>query len=403
VITSLFHPRQRAEELAALVDGSTPLREATSPATERLVGVVQLLRAAGDEPGSRPRDAFAVELRELLMAEASTVLTRENAGLALPARPRGTRERRLVAVATAAVLLGGTAGMATAAQSALPGQALYPVKRGIEKAQTQLSLSTEGRGRDLLKQADDRLLEAQALLAEDSATDTPRVPGTLDDFVGSAGRGADLLLASYQDSRDPATVAAVRSFAATALDRISAMSSTAPSEAQPGLRDAALALRRIDARARGLCDACSDLPTLAVPRVFLTSAEVERAMARFRVAQPDNSHPVVASKQDVHRAVTRRPSGSSTAPASGTSSSTRAAPSAPSGPSGPPVPRATETPQPPASGEVVPGVPVPTLPAAPVTPKLPSVTDLGVTGLTDGLGDTVETLLPDPGTGGLLP
>jgi len=391
-MTSLFHPRQRAEELAALVDGSTPLREATSPATERLVGVVQLLRTAGDEPGSLPRDAFAAELRELLMTEAATVLTRENAGLALPARPRGTRERRLVAVATAAVLVGGTAGMATAAQSALPGQALYPVKRGIEKAQTELSLSTAGRGRELLKQADDRLLEAQALLAEDSATDTPRVPATLEDFVGSAGQGADLLLASYQDSRDPATVAAVRSFAAAALDRVSAISSTAPPEAQPGLRDAALALRRIDARARGLCDACSDLPTLAVPRLFLTSAEVERAMARFQVAQPDNSHPVVASKQDVHRAVTRKPSGSSTASASGASPSTQATPAAP---------KAPVTPQAPTSGVAVPTVP--TLPAVPTTPKLPSATDLGVTGLTDGLGDTVETLLPDPSTDGLLP
>ena len=56
-----------------------------------------------------------------------------------PVRTRGKRERRLVAVASAAVLLGGTAGMATAAQNALPGEALYPIKRGIEKAEAGLS------------------------------------------------------------------------------------------------------------------------------------------------------------------------------------------------------------------------------------------------------------------------
>ena len=35
--------------------------------------------------------------------------------------------------------MGGTAGMASAAQESLPGQALYPVKRGLEKAAVTLS------------------------------------------------------------------------------------------------------------------------------------------------------------------------------------------------------------------------------------------------------------------------
>ena len=97
-----------------------------------------------------------------------------------------------MAVASAAVLIGGTAGMATAAQHSLPGEALYPVKRGIEKAELGLSMSSAGRGRDLLHQASDRLDEAQGLVDQGSATGTPRVPDTVAAFTASARDGRHL-------------------------------------------------------------------------------------------------------------------------------------------------------------------------------------------------------------------
>ena len=67
------------------------------------------------------------------------------------------RNSILVAAASSAVavLLGGSAGMAAAAQNALPGEALYPVKRGIESAQLQL-VSGPDRGRAQLANAADR-------------------------------------------------------------------------------------------------------------------------------------------------------------------------------------------------------------------------------------------------------
>jgi hypothetical protein len=389
-MTPLFRSRQRAEELAALLDGTPPLHVAADPATERLVGVAQLLRDRGAaDHRAVPRDAFVADLRERLMAEAATVLTPQNAGLALPARTRGKRERRLAAVASAAVLIGGTAGMATAAQDSLPGEALYPVKRTIEKAELGLSTSSAGRGRDLLHQASDRLDEAQGLVAQGSGTGTAQVPGTLDAFTASARQGSDLLLASFSESRDPATVAAVREFAATALARVTALSGDAPAEAQPDLRDAALALRDIDARAARLCDTCSDRPTLSMPPLFLTSVEVDRAMQRFQAAQPDNSHPVVATRQDLRRATAQRrgTSSSSSKPASGSGLSvTPVAPKAPEPTAGP-----TQ------------GTQLPKLPGTTSTPKVQITVDGDLSKITDGLGDTVETILPDPGTDGLLP
>jgi uncharacterized protein DUF5667 len=389
-MTPLFRSRQRAEDFAALVDGASPLREATSPATERLVGVAQLMRdhGAADERAI-PRDAFAADLRERLMAEAATVLTPQNAGLALPVRTRGKRERRLVAVASAAVLIGGTAGMATAAQDSLPGEALYPIKRGIEKAELGLSMSSAGRGHDLLRQASDRLDEAQGLVDQGSATGTPQVPDTVAAFTTSARSGSDMLLASYAESRDPKTVAAVREFTAAALAQVRALNSSAPAEAQPGLRDAAIALRDIDAQASRLCDTCSDLPALRVPPMFLASVEVDRAMQRFQAARPDNSHPVVAAKQDVRKAQAQRrgtASGGSRPATSGRVSVTPVVPDAPE-----------------ASAAPTPKSPLPGLPGATSTPKVQITADVDITKITDGLGDTVETILPDPGTGGLLP
>ena len=251
-------------------------------------------------------------------------------------------------------------------------------------------MSSAGRGHDLLRQASDRLDEAQGLVDQGSALGTPRVPDTVASFTTSARTGSDMLLASYAESRDPKTVAAVRAFTAAALAQVSALNQSAPADARPGLRDAAIALRNIDAQATRLCDTCSDLPALRVPATFLASAEVDRAMQRFQAAQPDNSHPVVAAKQDVRKAQAQRHStASGSKPASGGRVSVN-----------PAVPDAPEV-----SAAPTPKSPLAGLPGAGSTPKVQVTTDGDIKKITDGLGDTVETILPDPGTGagGLLP
>jgi hypothetical protein len=392
-MTTLFRSSRRAEEFAALVDGLSTVRTVDDAATERLVGLTRLLRVRGaDDPAALPRQAFATDLRERLMTEAATVLTPSVAGLALPARTRGKRERRLVAVASAAVLLGGTAGMATAAQSALPGEALYPIKRGIEQVEVRLSTSSAARGRDLLHQASTRLGEAQSLIGQGS-TGSPQVPHTLESFATQARQGSDLLMAAYADSRDPQAIASVREFAASALTRLAAMDTTAPPEAQGDLHAAALALRDIDGRASRLCGTCADLPALTMPKAFLASAEVDRAIARFQAAQPDNSHPVIASKQDVRRAASGSRVGSGVgskkAPAvGGTSTDGGAVPTLPAAPSAPAPTSDAPLPKVSVSGRI---------------PKVSVDASADPGAIADGLGDTVETILPDVGGGGLLP
>ena len=370
-MTAVFRAHRRAEEFDAVVDGRLAADDGRAELRE-LAGIVTVLR--GQEPVAPSAD-FTVALRTRLMAEAETVLSPSHASLRLPARRRGSRERRLVAAASAVVLFGGTASMAVAAQHALPGEALYPIKRGIEHAQAGLSTSPAGKGRDLLHQADDRLAEVQGLLADGSGNGTPQIPGTIDDFTAQAQEGAGLLLTSFQDSRDPATVVAVRIFAAHSITALQEMARTAPPDAQDELAAAATALSDIDARARDLCDTCaSNLPDLDVPSMFLAASEVDRALRAIHVDGLDNSHPVPIDK------------GALKAPLAGSG------PTAPSSPSASPSP----------SG-VLPGTAPGTGPTS-LLPKLPGTdeqakkgsVDGTVSGITDGLSGVVETLLPDP-------
>ncbi|NUR08409.1 MAG: hypothetical protein HOQ22_01740 [Nocardioidaceae bacterium] len=381
-MTALFRPRQRTEVFAARVDGADRVVRADAE-VERLVGVATTLRTFAESPVQQavaaPRDEFVADLRARLLAETAVVLTPENRSLRLPERRRGTRERKLVAVATAAVILGGTAGVATAAQSALPGDALYPLKRGIERAETGLASNDAGRGRDLLSSATDRLDEVDRLLARRAPTASPQIPGTLHDFSAQAREGSGLLLTSYDESQDPATIDAVRRFAADGLATLRAMSTTAPPDARDELRDAANTLRDIDRQARALCDSCSDLPPLHVPRLFLVSADAQRALARAGSdATPlDNSHPVIVPKDALHAVEevgSRLTNGATSgpAPAPGGSSPT-------TGPQGPALPTPTGS------------------------PKIRVRVEINGKGVDtgDGLDQTVKTLLPDPD--GLLP
>ena len=291
-MTALFRARRRADEFAAAVDG----RRAVSEELRPLVSVATALREES-HAAPTPRPEFAAELRALLMAEAERSLS-PDAPLVLPPRQHGPRERRLAVAASVAVLLGGSAGMAAAAQSALPGEALYPIKRGIERAEAGLSVSTAGRGEDLLRQADGRLTEVEGLLAGTPAA-APQVPSTIQDFIGQAQEGAELMLASFEETSDPATVVAVRQFAASSIAMLQEIARTAPPEAQDELAAAAMALKDIDARAAELCPTCGeDLPDLQVPGVFLAAAEVDRAFALVAEQRLlDNSHPVVADKR----------------------------------------------------------------------------------------------------------
>ena len=406
-MTALFSARRRADELASALDN--PHRDVDAELRE-LVGVVGALRrTVDDDPFATPRADFAADLRARLMAEAVDVME-PGAALVLPSRPTGRRERRLVSAAAAVVLVGGTAGMAAASSGALPGDTLYPVKRGIERAEAGLSVSKAGKGRALLQQASGRLTEVQGLLAERRPGDEPRVPAALDDFVTQAQEGSGLLMDSFREDRDPARVTDVRAFTADALADLEDLAATAPASVQPELRAAAIALRDIDLQASRLCDSCAaGTPTLDLPAVFLAAAEADRALEGLDAGALDNSHPFVVPKSLVPAG---RGDGREKKPAAGDGQDgdgqndgggIGGTPSTPGLPGTPSLPGGGTG----GGGDTGGG---PTSPGGTLEDTVDGVggtLDDTVGSITDGLTGVVETVLPDPlgdgSTGGLLP
>lgn len=386
LLAALPPARRRAEEFDAALDGAR-----TDARTSALVGIAERLRAT--QPVV-PRPEFVAQFRGRLMAEATTVLTPTNATLTLPARKPGARERRWAAAAAAFVLVGGSAGMAVAADSSLPGQALYPVKRGIEQAQAHLAITSAGRGHALLGQADTRLAEVKGLLAAGS-TDRAQVPSTLGAFTAQARQGTALLLASYRDSRNPASVVAVRRFAAHALGTLVTLQPQVPAAAHNELARAANTLQRIDARASRLCESCAaSLPPLRMPPTVLTATQVDRALAQAHGHHLNNSHPVVVDTSTLRRVLAghrqHRP-GSTTEPdqtASGSGVAPTQSPTeAPSG-----APGTSSTGASASGGDASSNLPG----TGTATTNVGKTVKKTLHKTTDQLGDLTQTLLPDP-------
>ncbi len=370
-MTSLLGAKKRAEEFAAAVDRSRPTdaRHPETPELAELVGLVGSLRSL-DAPSPRP--GFSATLREQLLAEAEGTLA-TNAVLTLPARRRGARERRLAAAASAFVLVGGTAGMAAAAQNALPGDALYPIKRGLERAETDLSSGDGAKGRQLLDQATHRLGEAEALLDSSRVT---QVPATLDAFTSQAQRGAELLLSAYAADGETGDITTLRDFASDGLTALQELARIAPASAQERLTTAALTLQRIDQAASEACSSCSDLPALQMPPLFLTAADATRALDAGKSAVLDNAHPMLPE----HRSDAALPPESVTDPI---------APDAPTNPQDPQAPPSTPgTPTSPSLGDLKVDGPKGVDEAVKKTEEI-------VDGVRKGLKDITKPLLPD--------
>lgn len=120
-----------------------------------------------------PRAAFTASARRRLLSR-------------LPAAPSPRRvvsgAVRRFAFAVVSVVLAftlGTAGVAYAAQEALPGEALYGVKRGLESARWSLTVDPEAQVELLSALAAQRVREVEALVHAGSET---LVEQTLEDY-----------------------------------------------------------------------------------------------------------------------------------------------------------------------------------------------------------------------------
>ena len=140
--------------------------------------VRELVTALATLPSPAPRPHFRAELRAQLVAVTPRLVAegREEAATGSPRRSAERSRPHLriaaavrIAVATlavCAVLLGGAVWLS---RSALPGDALYGLKRASENAQLALAADSQQRAEDLLSFARTRADEVSALLSQPSA------------------------------------------------------------------------------------------------------------------------------------------------------------------------------------------------------------------------------------------
>ena len=203
-----------------------------------------------------PSADFVSDLRARLMAEADTALlpqaarplTAEEQRLVLPVRSY-RRDRRLATVLAAAALIGATTSMAVAAQTALPGESLYSVKRAIENTQTDVARGDTAKGRALLANARGRLDEVRELAERGDPASVSAVESTLEAFTDQADEASDVLLAAYDETGDEAVITELRSFTGSSMDRLAALESSLPATAREELVAAGARLAEIDRQA----------------------------------------------------------------------------------------------------------------------------------------------------------
>lgn len=211
-----------------------------------LTGLAHLARTL-PVPAVGPSPRFTADLRDRLLAEGSLLPSAES-----DARPGGAREIRLGhlrlteirrrdpaglggALRPATVvagLLASVVALVMVSASALPGDALYGVKRRLESAQVALTWSDSARGAALLDDAGTRLDEAERLIARSGgkpADVRAELEIALVGFREAATRGGALLLRGAAAGARRNDLVRVSRFVVDVGPRVHVLSSRLPS------------------------------------------------------------------------------------------------------------------------------------------------------------------------------
>lgn len=237
---------EEIEALAALLDGDTGPDDA-SPALGGLLTLAATVRDHADVVAPSPE--FRTSLREQLVAEAELAPgLLERTRTAWTARTANLRSSARVAVATmTASSMIGTAGMAAAAQEAVPGEFLYGLKGLTEDVRLLLADGDVARARLHLAFARERLEELEGA-AHDLTAD--QVVALLAEMDAHSEAGAEGLLEGVSAGAiDPSEV---RDFTRAQRDGLAGVFDTLPLLARPVAQDSIELLRRIEISASGI-------------------------------------------------------------------------------------------------------------------------------------------------------
>lgn len=230
-LTELVAVSQRLSELPVKVEAQQEFRDglrAMLLATAEREGIGATAKAPEIEPARR------VVLRSLRGPAGSR-----------PAVSRRTRTRGAIVVGLAAGTL-ALSGMSAASGDAIPGDALYSVKRSTEKAQLALAGSDISRGQLYLEFARTRLDEAQAV------KDAAGLSSVLDDMDSETLEGVRLLTATAIGRKDTAALDAIDTFTSTQRAAAEKLRSGVNGDARIRAGKSVTLLDEIDRRSRAL-------------------------------------------------------------------------------------------------------------------------------------------------------
>jgi hypothetical protein len=230
--------------------GVAPLRAVPTAAnatpTEAIGGTDR--RAASDRD-----DAGTAVLAEPDLTRA--VRPRRRRRHALPSRPAArpatpSLARRVVTVGMAAALavLAIAGGSIFASRDAVPGDALYGIKRAAEAAGGILAGGEASRGQHDLDLAATRLDEIERM-AREGVTDPAVFASAFQDFDNATRAGTRLVLSGADPDRSAADLS---DWATQQTARLSALRTTLPAASQSGADDALHLLDRVHRRAGAL-------------------------------------------------------------------------------------------------------------------------------------------------------
>ncbi|MEU4336919.1 DUF5667 domain-containing protein [Micromonospora lupini] len=227
-VDDILFSRRRAERFAQLLDEANGgrrhhVRSRVDSQLAPLVAVGQ--RLSVDPPTPEVTADFRTGLRAMLLATAEREGMGVNPATAEPAAPRAAATSRgsLLPAVTArrarargAILVGiaagaiAVSGISAASENAVPGDALYGMKRSTERAQLALASSDISRGQLFLDFARTRLGEAAELRG-----DRIGYSAVLDDMDADTRQAVRLLTAAAVQRAEPASLDTVNTFVAS--------------------------------------------------------------------------------------------------------------------------------------------------------------------------------------------
>lgn len=265
MITPVFSSR-RAERFAQLLDHATgDHRHLATPAsggeaTPTARGELGNLMAISQQVSALPLVVEVdPEFRSGLRASLMARIEREGIGATAAApevdEPRrrrlsallpSTRTRGAIIVSLAAGTL-AVSGVSAASGDAIPGDALYGVKRSTERAQLAFAGSDVSRGQLHLEFAKARLAEALAL-----GNDKSRLDQVLDDLDDDMRQGSQLLTTAAIERGEAAGLQVIEQFVGQQRPQLVTLSNRLNGAAKARANDSLALIDRIDNRAEGL-------------------------------------------------------------------------------------------------------------------------------------------------------